>query len=39
MGVGPHSHSVWKETNEEVGEPAPYRPAVSIEYPLTRDGA
>ncbi len=29
VGVGPHSHSVWKETDEEVGEPAPHRPAVS----------
>lgn len=29
VGVGPHLHSVWKETDEEVGEPAPHRPAVS----------
>lgn len=39
MGVGPHSHSVWEETDEEVGEPAPHRPAVSTGYPLTSDEA
>ena len=29
VGVGPHSDSVWEETDEEVGEPAPHRPTVS----------
>lgn len=31
VGVGPHPHLVWKETDEEVGEPAPHRPTVSKE--------
>lgn len=29
VGVGPHSHSFWEETDEEVGEPAPHRLGVS----------
>lgn len=29
VGVGPHSHSFWEETDEEVGEPAPHRLTVS----------
>lgn len=29
VGVGPHSHALWEETDEEVGEPAPHGPAVS----------
>lgn len=35
VGVGSHSHSIWEETDKKVGEPAPYRPTVSIEHPLT----
>lgn len=31
VGVGPHSHSFWEEADEEVGEPAPHRLAVSTE--------
>lgn len=29
VGAGPHSHTIWEETDEEVGEPAPHRPTVS----------
>lgn len=39
VGVGPHSHSVWEETDKKVGEPAAYWPTVSTGYPLTCDEA
>lgn len=29
VGLGPHSHSFWEETDEDVGEPAPHRLTVS----------